>query len=165
MPKTRARTRSLRKTIQTIRATIRARALPAQRRLAAERHSGTSDTMKRSTAAMFELAIQAEHAWQEHAGGLSDKAKRKLFREFHERRQRAIDEERIYVPDRPTYLHNLTCGARRQSGGPCQMTALFANGRCIWHGGKSTGPSTPDGKVTALANLDLGRLKRGKSRY
>jgi hypothetical protein len=145
MPKTRARTRSLRKTIQTIRA--------------------TSDTMKRSTAAMFELAIQAEHAWQEHAGGLSDKAKRKLFREFHERRQRAIDEERIYVPDRPTYLHNLTCGARRQSGGPCQMTALFANGRCIWHGGKSTGPSTPDGKVTALANLDLGRLKRGKSRY
>lgn len=121
--------------------------------------------MKRAATMMFELIVQHERAWQEHAGALPDDEKRKLFRPFFERRQRAIDEECIYVPDRPAYLRNLTCGARTQSGTPCRMTALFANGRCIWHGGKSTGPSTPEGRARALANLELGRLKRGKSRH
>lgn len=40
------------------------------------------------------------------------------------------------------------------------MTALFANGRCIWHGGKSTGPTSEDGRARALENLRLGRLTR-----
>jgi hypothetical protein len=37
------------------------------------------------------------------------------------------------------------CGARRKSdGAPCRKAAM-ANGRCNMHGGKSTGPRTPEG--------------------
>ena len=37
------------------------------------------------------------------------------------------------------------CGARRKRDGqPCQGPAM-ANGRCRVHGGKSTGPRTPEG--------------------
>ena len=45
------------------------------------------------------------------------------------------------------------CGAHsRSTGKPCRAMAL-ANGRCRNHGGMSTGPKTPEGKVRALANL------------
>ena len=36
------------------------------------------------------------------------------------------------------------CGAKRRDGRPCQ-TVPMANGRCRMHGGKSTGPRTPEG--------------------
>ena len=37
------------------------------------------------------------------------------------------------------------CGARRKNTGqPCQAPAML-NGRCDKHGGKSTGPRTPEG--------------------
>jgi hypothetical protein len=37
------------------------------------------------------------------------------------------------------------CGAHaRSSGRPCQAAAM-RNGRCRFHGGKSTGPRTPEG--------------------
>jgi hypothetical protein len=36
------------------------------------------------------------------------------------------------------------CGARRRDGQPCQGPAM-PNGRCRMHGGKSTGPRTPEG--------------------
>jgi hypothetical protein len=42
------------------------------------------------------------------------------------------------------------------------MTTLFPDGRCIWHGGKSTGPKSPEGRAKSLENQKLGRLKRGK---
>ena len=45
------------------------------------------------------------------------------------------------------------CGAfARSTGKPCQAKPL-ANGRCRNHGGKSTGPKTPEGKKKALMNL------------
>jgi hypothetical protein len=41
------------------------------------------------------------------------------------------------------------CGARRKHDGcPCQQPAM-ANGRCRIHGGKSTGPKTPEGAERA----------------
>jgi hypothetical protein len=95
---------------------------------------------------------------------LLDSERRKLYRANAKRRQDAIDAGLLYIPRRPKYLHNLTCGAIARSGQPCRMTALFANGRCIWHGGKSTGPKTGEGRARALENLKLGRCKRGKSR-
>ncbi|WP_366079695.1 HGGxSTG domain-containing protein [Sphingomonas sp.] len=76
----------------------------------------------------------------------------------------AVVNGRRYIPRRPSFLRNLTCGARARSGEPCRMTALLPNGRCIWHGGKSTGPTSVEGRAKALENLKLGRLKRGKSR-
>ena len=36
------------------------------------------------------------------------------------------------------------CGARTRNGTPCHNAAM-ANGRCRLHGGKSTGPRTPEG--------------------
>ena len=36
------------------------------------------------------------------------------------------------------------CGAKTRSGTPCKAPAM-ANGRCRMHGGKSTGPQTPEG--------------------
>lgn len=36
------------------------------------------------------------------------------------------------------------CGAKTRKGTPCKAPAM-ANGRCRLHGGKSTGPRTPEG--------------------
>ena len=36
------------------------------------------------------------------------------------------------------------CGAKTRTGTPCKAPAM-ANGRCRLHGGKSTGPRTPEG--------------------
>lgn len=105
-----------------------------------------------------------QREFEDWASRLPDDERRKLHRADAKRPRAAIDAGRAYIPCRPTYLTNLTCGARNRSGKPCGMTALFPNGRCIWHGGMSTGPATSEGRARALENLKLGRLKRGKSR-
>lgn len=47
----------------------------------------------------------------------------------------------------------LRCGARsKRTGRPCPHTGLFANGRCRWHGGLSTGPKTDEGKARSALN-------------
>ncbi|MGD9665588.1 MAG: HGGxSTG domain-containing protein [Novosphingobium sp.] len=107
---------------------------------------------------------ERKRQFEDWAADLPDDQKRMLHRAHALKRQAAIDAGRFYIPKRPDYLRNLTCGARTRSGQPCRMTALFPNGRCIWHGGKSTGPKTKAGRERALENLKLGRLKRGKSR-
>ena len=48
------------------------------------------------------------------------------------------------------------CGARTRRGVPCRGPAM-ANGRCRMHGGKSTGPRTPQG----LEALRKAHLKHG----
>lgn len=54
------------------------------------------------------------------------------------------------------------CGARTRSGSPCRGPAM-ANGRCRMHGGKSTGPKTPEGKAKcAQANLKHGRYTKAR---
>jgi len=47
------------------------------------------------------------------------------------------------------------CGAKTRRGTPCQAPAM-ANGRCRMHGGKSTGPRTPEG---------LERLRQAKTKH
>jgi len=112
----------------------------------------------------LEWAIEHQRKFEAWAATLPDDEKRKLHRDKARERQEAMDAGRLYLPRRPDYLRGLTCGARTVSGAPCGMTALFPNGRCIWHGGKSTGPRSPEGRARALENLKLGRRKRGKSR-
>jgi hypothetical protein len=47
-----------------------------------------------------------------------------------------------------------TCGARRHRDGlPCQAKSEPGKHRCRFHGGRSTGPRTPEGRARALANL------------
>lgn len=46
------------------------------------------------------------------------------------------------------------CGARRhRDGQPCRAKSEPGKRRCRFHGGRSTGPRTPEGKARALANL------------
>ena len=44
------------------------------------------------------------------------------------------------------------CNARCVTGRPCRALAM-ANGRCVRHGSKSTGPRSPEGKARSAANL------------
>ena len=48
------------------------------------------------------------------------------------------------------------CNARTVAGGFCRALGL-PNGRCVRHGGKSTGPRTPEGKRRVAQNLALAR--------
>ena len=48
---------------------------------------------------------------------------------------------------------NKTCGARsKRTGQPCQLTSVYSNGRCKFHGGLSTGPRTIEGKTRSSMN-------------
>ena len=49
------------------------------------------------------------------------------------------------------------CGARNRRGCPCEGPAM-RNGRCRFHGGKSTGPRTAEG----LRRCQTATLKHGK---
>lgn len=51
------------------------------------------------------------------------------------------------------------CGAhRKQTGSTCQAPAL-RNGRCKMHGGKSTGPKSPEG-LARIAEAQRARWQR-----
>jgi hypothetical protein len=55
-------------------------------------------------------------------------------------------------PDMSTFSI-LRCGAKtKRHGTPCSLTAIYANGRCKFHGGLSTGPKTAEGKIKAAQN-------------
>ena len=41
----------------------------------------------------------------------------------------------------------MTCGAKTRAGHPCRHLSEPGKRRCKWHGGKSTGPKTPEGKA------------------
>ena len=57
----------------------------------------------------------------------------------------------------------LRCGAKRhRDGNPCQALSEPGKRRCRFHGGRSTGPRTPEGKVRALANLRRGRKRKSE---
>lgn len=52
----------------------------------------------------------------------------------------------------------VVCGARRHRDGlPCQSKSEPGKRRCKYHGGRSTGPMTVEGKARALANLRQNR--------
>jgi len=60
-------------------------------------------------------------------------------------------------PEFPPECIDMTCGGRgRRKGTPCQCKEIEHNGRCKWHGGRSTGPKTAKGKIRSLANLKRG---------
>ena len=43
------------------------------------------------------------------------------------------------------------CLANTRTGGACQNPAIKDRSRCKLHGGKSTGPRTPEGKARSIA--------------
>ena len=53
------------------------------------------------------------------------------------------------------------CFAKTRQGMPCQNPAIRGPNRCRMHGGKSTGPRTPEGKArTIAAHTKHGRRSR-----
>jgi hypothetical protein len=61
------------------------------------------------------------------------------------------------LPAFPPECIGMVCGARgRRKGTPCQCKQIERNGRCKWHGGRSTGPKTAEGKSRSRANLIRG---------
>ena len=53
----------------------------------------------------------------------------------------------------PEECRGMLCGAKTRSGKPCKNDgATYANGRCKFHGGMSTGPQTPKGKRQSAEN-------------
>ncbi len=65
----------------------------------------------------------------------------------------------IYVP-LPGDLKSLQCGATTQAGTSCKQIAIYANGRCKWHGGCRTGPKTEAGKRRSALNGNCPKKKR-----
>jgi hypothetical protein len=55
-------------------------------------------------------------------------------------------------PELPDDLVGLTCGARTRAGTPCKQKAIYGNGRCKFHGGLATGPTTEAGKEQCRIN-------------
>lgn len=55
-----------------------------------------------------------------------------------------------------TFMIAPRCGAKTRKGTPCQAPAM-KNGRCRMHGGKSTGPKTPEG----IERIRQAHLKHG----
>jgi hypothetical protein len=64
------------------------------------------------------------------------------------------------VPPFPEVLRGLTCGAKTRAGTPCKGTRLWGNLRCKLHGGRSTGPTTEEGKARAALNGLVPKKKR-----
>jgi hypothetical protein len=65
---------------------------------------------------------------------------------------------RMMERTKPAGPQRVTCGAKRhRDGQPCQAKSEPGKRRCRFHGGRSTGPRTPEGKARALANLRTGR--------
>lgn len=55
------------------------------------------------------------------------------------------------------------CRAKRhRDGQPCQARSEPGKRRCRFHGGRSTGPRTPEGKARALANLRQNQSSAGR---
>ena len=67
---------------------------------------------------------------------------------------------RMMARAKPTPAKRVACGAKRhRDGQPCRALSEPRKRRCRFHGGRSTGPRTEEGKARALANLKQGRSK------
>lgn len=58
----------------------------------------------------------------------------------------------LELPPFPRVLSELTCGAKTRKGTPCKRKDLYRSGRCKFHGGMSTGPTSEEGKRRSAMN-------------
>jgi hypothetical protein len=57
-----------------------------------------------------------------------------------------------------------TCGAKTRAGGACAQKVIPGKTRCRFHGGKSTGPRTSEGRarIAAAQRKRWAKLRRGE---
>jgi hypothetical protein len=55
-------------------------------------------------------------------------------------------------PPQPAEIVGLPCGARTRAGAACRRKGMYPSGRCVLHGGRSTGPKTLKGKYRSMCN-------------
>lgn len=64
------------------------------------------------------------------------------------------------MPKFPEECRGMLCGAKTRSGKPCKNDGTsYANGRCKFHGGASTGPKTEAGRLQSALNGRKGAAK------
>ena len=77
-----------------------------------------------------------------------------MRRETQERREAVA--RKLLAGSTPTWREalaladeQLQCGARTRAGTPCKRKGVGRGGRCVKHGGASTGPRTPEGRASS----------------
>lgn len=63
----------------------------------------------------------------------------------------------------PPELVGMTCGSTTRAGTPCKQRSIYRNGRCKFHGGLATGPTTEAGKEQCRINVRKGGRSRKAS--
>jgi len=66
----------------------------------------------------------------------------------------------VNYPPFPEECRGMICGAKTRTGTPCKLTSIYDNGRCRFHGGMSTGPTTQEGKRRSALNGFKRKTKR-----
>ena len=74
--------------------------------------------------------------------------------------QHAREYQRLNHYPYPPEFYAFKCGARTRAGTPCKLRSLWANGRCKFHGGLSTGPRTEQGRKQSAENGKKGGRPR-----
>lgn len=71
----------------------------------------------------------------------------------------------LYAEDPlPEICLDMVCGAKTKAGRPCRRKDIYANGRCKFHGGLSTGPKTSGGKQRSSMNLPWRKKRSPRGR-
>lgn len=63
----------------------------------------------------------------------------------------------------PDDLRDIRCEARTRAGTPCKRKDICLNGRCKYHGGKSTGAKTAEGKARQLEGYRMWQERQKKN--
>lgn len=114
------------------------------------------------------LKIQMENRHGRTVAKESDREQRKRLKAYRRAREEisAAWKARGYgypppaFPVLPDDLQGLVCGAKTRAGTPCKRTDIWGNGRCKFHGGLSTGPTSNKGKARSAENGSTPKRKR-----
>lgn len=73
----------------------------------------------------------------------------------HRALERANKAAAYYTAQNIKAARNARCGAKTRRGTACRQSgaALGPSGRCKYHGGRSTGPTTLQGRIKAISSL------------
>jgi hypothetical protein len=105
------------------------------------------------------------------AAKAGERAVRTRFRREQRRKQRQVQTHELHLDDRWAKesewwgrKYTSRCGATtRRDGHPCWWEPETGKTRCKFHGGKSTGPKTPEGRAR-IAEAQRKRWANSRSR-